>query len=432
MIDIALVRKDPEHIKKIAEQKKTSVDIDRLLELDTQRKELQNTVDLLNAERNKIADANKGKKPEVAQIEEGKRLRAELDTHEKTLNELVIEYIALLESIPNIPSEDTPVGPDDSGNQELRKHGEPRQFSFTPKSHWELGKALDVIDSERAAKVSGSRFTYLKGHLVQLEFALINLVMSLLTDEKVLSEIIDKNNLTVSPKPFIPVLPPLLIKPDPFHKMARLEPKDERYHIPSDDLYLIGSAEHALGAMHMNETFKEEELPRRYLGFSPAFRREAGSYGKDMQGILRLHQFDKLEMESFSTAEDGLAEQNFFVAIQEHIMQLLELPYRVVAVCTGDMGGPDARQLDIETWLPSENRYRETHSADFVTDYQSRRLKTKVKRKSGKPELVHMNDATALALGRTMIAVMENYQQEDGSITVPTVLKNYLQFAALK
>jgi len=183
-----------------------------------------------------------------------------------------------------------------------------------------------------------------------------------------------------------------------------------------------------LGAMHMNETFEEADLPRRYLGFSPAFRREAGSYGKDVQGILRMHQFDKLEMESFCVAEQSTEEQNFFVALQEHIMQTLELPYRVMMVCTGDMGGPDARQVDIETWVPSENRYRETHSADLVTDYQSRRLKTKVKRKNGRLELVHMNDATALAMGRTIITIMENYQQEDGSVIIPKALHPYLPF----
>ena len=202
--------------------------------------------------------------------------------------------------------------------------------------------------------------------------------------------------------------------------------KEERYYLQQDDLYLVGSAEHTLGPLHMDETLPEEALPLRYLGFSTAFRREAGSYGKDMKGILRVHQFDKLEMESFTAPEDSLKEQNFFVAIQEYLMQGLELPYQVVAVCTGDMGKPDARQIDIETWLPGQEKYRETHSADLMQDFQARRLNIKVKRKDGKIEFAHMNDATAFAIGRTLIAILENYQQKDGSVKMPRVLQGYV------
>lgn len=207
--------------------------------------------------------------------------------------------------------------------------------------------------------------------------------------------------------------------------MARLEPKDERYYVQSDDLYLVGSAEHTLGPLHMDKVLKEEELPVRYIGYSTAFRREAGSYGKDMKGILRVHQFDKLEMESFSLPEDSVNEQNFFVAIQEYLMQELKVPYRVVQICTGDMGGPDARQIDIECWMPGQNRYRETHTSDLMTDYQARRLNTKVKRKNG-TEFVHMNDATAIAVGRTIIAIMENYQTENGTVKIPKALQKYM------
>ena len=190
-----------------------------------------------------------------------------------------------------------------------------------------------------------------------------------------------------------------------------------------DNLYLIGSAEHTLGAMHMDQTFFEQNLPLRYIGFSTSFRREAGSYGKDTKGILRVHQFDKIEMESFTIPEDSKIEQDFFVAIQEYLMKSLEIPYQVVMICTGDMGTPDARQLDIEAWLPGQNKYRETHTSDLMTDYQARRLNTKVKLKSGKTEFVHMNDATAFAIGRTLIAILENYQQKDGSVLVPKVLQ---------
>ena len=201
--------------------------------------------------------------------------------------------------------------------------------------------------------------------------------------------------------------------------MARLSPETEieRYAIERDNQYLIGSAEHTLGPIHMDTTFNEKDLPLRYFAFTPAFRREAGSYGKDTKGILRQHQFDKLEMESFSTPEQGLAEQE--------LMQALEIPYQVVAICTGDMGGPDFRQMDIESWMPGQGKYRETHTSDYMTDYQSRRLNTRVRTKNG-TEFVHMNDATAFAMGRTIIAILENYQNEDGSINIPSVLQKWM------
>ncbi len=238
--------------------------------------------------------------------------------------------------------------------------------------------------------------------------------------------------LNVSAKPFVPVIPPLFIKADVFQKMARLEPRDERYHIASDDAYLIGSAEHTLGPLHMGEVLKESDLPLRYVAYTPAFRREAGSYGKDVKGILRQHQFDKIEMESFSLAETSQTEQDFFVAIQEHFMQQLNLPYQVLITCTGDMGDPDSRHLDLETWMPGQGKYRETHSADLMTDYQTRRLGTKVKRGDAKSEFVHTNDATAMAMGRLLIAILENNQQEDGSVVVPEILRPFLGKDVLK
>jgi seryl-tRNA synthetase len=208
--------------------------------------------------------------------------------------------------------------------------------------------------------------------------------------------------------------------------MGRLEPKDDRYYIESDDLYLIGSAEHTLGPIHMNETLDENELPIRYLGFSTSFRREAGTYGKDTRGILRLHQFDKLEMESFSSPQNSLEEQKFFIAIQEYLMSSLGLSYQLVLKCTADMGDPDFRAIDVETWMPGQNSFRETHTSDLMNDYQSRQLKTKVKNKDGQIELVHTNDATAFATGRVIIAIMENYQQADGSIIVPEALVPFM------
>ena len=262
--------------------------------------------------------------------------------------------------------------------------------------------------------------------MVLLEFALMQFGFKVLGDKKILKKIADKVKPGYSPKPFVPVIPPVLIKPEVFQRMARLEPTEERYYIPSDNLYLIGSAEHTLGPLHMDETLKESELPIRYVGFSTAFRREAGSYGKDVKGILRVHQFDKLEMESFTLPEDSFKEQEFIVGVQEYLMQSLELPYQIIICSTGDQGGPDFRHLDLETWMPAQNKYRETHSADLMNDYQSRRLGTKVKRENGETQFVHMNDATAFAIGRTLIAILENYQTKDGKIEVPKVLQEYV------
>jgi seryl-tRNA synthetase len=417
MLDIKFIRENPELVQKQALNKKVEVNITELLDLDNHVRSLKQTVSELNQKRNEAAK-NKD-------IDVGKGLKLELSEVEGQLKEVESKFLTLLNLIPNMPSDDTPVGPGEESNVVLRKSGEPTKFDFVPKAHWDLGQALDIIDNERAAKVSGARFTYLKGEVALLEYALLHYGLSILTSREKLAEIIAKNNLKVKDTPFIPVVPPTMIKPDVFSRMARLEPSEERYHIPSDDMYLIGSAEHTLGAMHIDEVLPEEKLPLRYAGFSVSFRREAGSYGKDTKGILRMHQFDKLEVESFTLPEDGLAEQDFLVAIQEYLMSSLGLPYQVVAVSTGDMGGPDHRQIDIETWMPGQDKYRETHSADYNTDYQSRRLNTRVKRTNGM-EFVHMNDATVFSMNRPIIAIMENYQQADGSIKIPEALRPFM------
>jgi seryl-tRNA synthetase len=308
----------------------------------------------------------------------------------------------------------------------VREWGEKRNFSFTPKAHWDIGLDLGIIDSEKAAEVSGARFTYLKGDLAMMQYAILQFVYGILTSRDELEKIISSAGLSIEPKPFVPVVVPLMMRSQVMNRMARLDPIDDRYYFEKDDVVFIGSAEHTLGPLHMDETLAEESLPRRYVAFSPAFRREAGAAGKDTRGILRLHQFDKIEMESFTKPEDGFAEQDFFVALQETIMQRLNIPYQVMIVSTGDMGFPDQRQFDINSWMPGQNAYRETHTSDYMGGFQARRLMTKVKRADGKSEPVHMNDATAVAIGRTLIAILENYQNEDGSVTIPEVLRTYI------
>jgi seryl-tRNA synthetase len=431
MLDIAFIREHAELVKEVAKNKRVNVDIDGLLTLDGQRKELQQKLDSVNQQKNELAAGKQGKPSEEA-MATGRKLKEEAAAVEAELKEVEASYYHLLEQVPNVYSKDTPVGPDESANVVLRIWGEKPTFDFKPLAHWELGKKLGIIDSERAAKVSGSRFTYLKGPLAQLEFALIQFVLSQVTNKDRLQEIITKARLDdVVATPFIPIIPPVFMRTEVMQRMARLEPREDRYLFEEDGLVLVGSAEHTIGSMYMDEVLDEKTLPLRYLGFSTAFRREAGSYGKDVRGILRMHQFDKLEMESFSTPENALGEHHLLVAIQEHLVQALGIHHRVVQNATGDMGKPNARQIDIECWLPGENNYRETHSADYVSDYQARRLKTRLKRTTGGTELVHMNDATALAIGRSLIALMENNQQADGSITIPAGLHPYLPFTTI-
>lgn len=423
MLDIKFIRENPDLIKDAVCKKGVKFDVDQLLAVDKRRKHV---LQELEAKRAKQNAGSRGGPKAPTELEVLKKLKEEIKILEEEIKHIEKEFDELMLQVPNIPSDDTPVGADASSNVVVKEVGKKLVFDFKPKEHWQLGQELDVIDIERASRVSGARFAYLKRALGLMQFALLQHALSLFTDESLLKKIVKKAGLKVSSKPFIPVIPPVFIKPEVMQKMARLEPKDERYHIPSDDLYLIGSAEHTMGAMHMDETFTEKELPIRYIGYSTSFRREAGSYGQDTKGILRLHQFDKLEMESFCLPEDSTQEQDFFVAIQEYLMQSLGLPYRVVKICTGDMGKPDARQIDIETWMPGQDKYRETHTADLMTDYQARRLNTKIRRPNGKTEFAHMNDATAFAIGRTIIAIMENYQTKKGTVLVPKVLKKWM------
>jgi len=419
MLDIKFIRDNKDIVAQALKNKNASadIDLDQLLVLADQQKEARQNLDDLNAKRNEAAKAQN--------IEEGKRLKEEASALEAKLSEVEKAFLTMMLKIPNIPSADTPVGPDESGNKVIRQWGEPKKFSFEPKAHWDLGKDLDIIDSERAGNVAGSRFTYIKGGLARLQFALVQFGLDVLTSEDTLKTIAEEANLEVSTQPFVPVIPPAMVKPAVLNRMARLEPREDRYYLEQDDLFLAGSAEHTIGSMHMDEVLDDAQLPLRYIGYSTSFRREAGSYGKDTKGILRQHQFDKMEMESFTKPEDALREQNFLVAIQEYMMRRLGLPHQVVLVCTGDMGAPDYRQMDIETWMPGQDTYRETHSSDYVASYQPRRLNTRYKNADGKLEFVHMNDATLFAMGRTLLAIMENYQNADGSITVPDALKPY-------
>ncbi len=432
MLDIKFIRQNPEIVKEGCQKKQVKVDVEKLLEVDKKRREALKKLESLRAEQNrqsylisKAVDPTK-RDERIALVSQ---MKADIRGYENYLKKITPEYEKLLRQIPNLPLEDVPVGQDERNNvvvREVAASGEPRppgrgkkpKFNFKPKDHLELGESLKIIDVKRAAKASGSRFGYLKREAVLLEFALVNLALEVTTKEG-----------------FIPVVPPVLIKPDAMRGMGYIDTKEdlaERYFLEKDQLFLIGTAEQSIGPLHQGDVFDEKELPKRAVAFSTCFREEAGSYGKDTRGILRVHQFDKVEMFSFSRPEDSKKELKFFLKMAEELMQSLKLPYRIVQVCTGDLARPSAATFDLEAWMPGQNKYRETHSFSNCTDFQARRLNIRYRNsKTKKLEFVYTLNGTAFAVGRTLIAIIENYQRKDGTIAVPKVLQKYTKFTKI-
>ncbi len=408
MLDIKFIRENPEKVKKGCQNKQVKVDIDQVLNFDKKRRELLQKIETLRAEQNKLGKDK---------IKQAKTIKTELKKTEPKLKKIKKEYQSLMLQIPNLPLTKVPIGKDEKNNIVIRKVGEKPKFNFQPKDYLEIAEKLDLIDIKRAAKISGSRFGFLKNEAALLEFALINFTLDFLTK-----------------KGFALIIPPVLLKKEIAKGTGYFEAADEAeaYFIPSDDLYLIGTSEQSLLTMHSDEIFKEKELPRRYLGFSTCFRREAGAYGKDTKGILRVHQFDKLEMFSFCVPEESEKEHQFFLKLEEELMIALKIPYRIVQICTGDLGFPSATTYDIETWMPGQDQYRETHSTSNCTDFQTRRLNIRYRDKSNKINFIHTVNGTAIAIPRILIAIIENYQQKDGSVLIPKVLQKYLGFKEIK
>ncbi len=426
MLDINFIRQNADKVAQAAADKGYRVDIGQLLALDQNRRELTGQIESLRRQRNQLAEqSGKNAKPGQDKIIQGKQLKSRMAELEDRLSAVNQQYWQLLKDVPNMPADDVPVGASEDDNQVTKTVGETTRFDFTPKTHWEIGEQRGWIDKQRAAKVAGSRFAYLKGDLVLLQWAMMRFGLGVLTDEAVLRQIISQNGLSVPSKPFVPVLPPAMARTEVYEATGRLSGGEMTYKLEDDDLWLNASAEHTLCPMYMDEIVAEADLPLRFVGYTTAFRREAGTYGKDVEGILRLHQFDKLEMESFTVGEASYQEHLFMIAVQEYLMSRLGLPYRVVLKCTADIGKPNARGVDIDVWLPGQNRYRETHTADLITDYQARRLNTRVRRANGRLELVHTNDATAFSQ-RPLIAILENYQTADGRVGVPEALRPFM------
>ncbi|MBT9165253.1 MAG: Serine--tRNA ligase [candidate division WS2 bacterium] len=414
MIDIKLIREKPELIKEGIRKKQGSVDIDLIIHKDRERKDLLVELENLRAEQGRASREIATLEGEIKaiRIKEMKELADRLKTKEPELKKIDEEINSLIMQIPNLPLEEVPEGKDESENVVIKSWGEPVKHSFKVKDHLALGKDLDLIDVERASRISGSRFYYLKREAVLLEFALVNYALEILNKEK-----------------FIPVVPPVLAREDIFVSMGYLPQLDqEMYKTTLDDMRLVATSEHTLGPLHMDEILEIKELPLRYAGFSTCFRREAGSYGKDVKGIFRVHQFDKVEMFTFCQQESSSEEHELMLNLEEQIVQGLKLPYQVVLICTGDLGVPAAKKYDIECWLPSQERYRETHSTSNCIDFQARRLNIRYRVGKNKVEFVHTLNGTAVAIGRTLIAIMENYQLADGSIVVPEVLRKYTGF----
>ena len=428
MLDIKIIRNNPDLVKNAVEKKKTWADIDRFLKINSRLVELRQELDSLRSIKNKVSKkiptlSWEEKEKVLIEMKEVSNKTKKLESEQSLLEK---EFKEIHKKIPNLISEEVPVWKDEEDNIVIKKVWDLKNYDFEVKDHHDLWESLDLIDKKKASEVTWARFYYLKWDLVLLEYALINFTFSVLTSEEKLRGIIKENNLSVSSKPFVPIIPPLMVNYETMEKMWRLHPMDDRYCHPEDNQVLIGSAEHALGPIHMNETLKEADLPKRYFANTPAFRREAGTYWKDARGIFRVHQFNKIEMESFTVPENWLEEQKFIVAIQEYLVKSLWLPYQLINICTWDMWKPDYRQFDIETYFPWQKAYRETHTSDYMTDFQSYSLNTKIERKDGRKEYVHMNDATAFALWRIMAAIMENNQTSDWFIKVPDVLISFM------
>ncbi len=419
MLDVKFIIENPGLIKQGAARKHKKVNVDKIVELYEKRSEKLQKLEELRARQNEVSThIPKAKDEEKAQLlAEMAKVKGETKILEPEIAELETEIDSLALNVPNPPLDSVPDGTEED-NKGFKTHGEKPKFNFTPKDHIELGKSLDIIDIERGTRTSGARFYYLKNEAVLLEFAIV---------QHVLHKLVAKG--------FKPVIPPVLVKEEAMFATGFFPAdRNEIYHVnpktaenpENDDLYLVGTSEVPLNMLHYTEILPEEDLPIRYCGFSACFRREAGSYGKDTAGIIRVHQFDKIEMFSFCNPEKSEEEHELIRSIEEEIMSELGFHYQVVNICAGDLGAPAAKKYDIEVWIPTQEKFRELTSCSNCTDFQARRSKIRHKNAQGKNEYLHTLNGTAVAIARTLVAILENYQNEDGSVTIPEVLQPYM------
>ncbi len=416
MLDLKFVRSHLEEIRRMMKERGYDLDLSRFETLDRDRRRILSDLEELRHRRNRVNTriAEMKKKGEDASdiIAEMKQVSSDIKEMEKTLPGIVRELNDLLMVIPNIPHESVPVGSDESDNPVVRSWGDIREMPFDPQAHWDLGENLGILDFGRAAKLAGARFALYTGAGALMERALINFMLDVHTTEHGYRE----------------VLPPFMVNAECMTGTGQL-PKFEEdlFKIKGWDHYLVPTAEVPVTNIHRDEILSEEDLPILYVAYTPCFRSEAGSYGKDTRGLIRQHQFNKVELVKFSKPEDSYDELEKLTRNAEEILRRLELPYRVVSLCTGDLGFSAAKTYDLEVWLPGQNLYREISSCSNFEDFQARRAGIRFKRKGAKgTELVHTLNGSGLAVGRTFVAVLENYQQEDGSIVVPDCLRSYM------
>jgi seryl-tRNA synthetase len=415
MLDARYIRENIEEVEQRLKTRGPQVSLGNFRELDERRRTLLQEVESLKAVRNSASDEiakAKDKSAMAGRIAEMREISQKIKVQDDELKQLEEELSMLLLTIPNLPHPTTPIGASEEENQEVRKWGEPTAFNFAPKPHWELGEQLDILDFERGAKLTGSRFTLYKGLGARLERALINFMLDLHTGE---------HN-------YIEMLPPFMVNRESMTGTGQL-PKfeDDLFRLEGVDYFLIPTAEVPVTNIHRNEILRNEDLPLRYTAYTPCFRKEAGSYGKDVRGLIRQHQFNKVELVKFVTPDKSYEELEHLLSNAEEVLKRLKLPYRVMALCTGDIGFSSAKTYDIEVWLPGQATYREISSCSNFEDYQSRRSAIRFRRdEKAKPEFVHTLNGSGLAVGRTLVAILENYQQEDGSVVIPEALRPYM------
>ncbi|MFZ8863844.1 MAG: serine--tRNA ligase [Thermocrinis sp.] len=422
MLDIELLRKNPEFVKERLRLRKEDYPrlVDEALRLDEERRSILRELEALRAERNALSKEigkRKSKGEQTTELEgKVKEIKEKIEGLEDKLSKVEEQLKRVMLSIPNIPHQSVPVGKDETENVEVRRWGVPRDFDFEPKAHYEIGEALGILDFERGASLSGSRFTVMWGWGAKLERALINFMLDFHTS-----------------RGYKEVWVPHLVKPEILEGTGQL-PKFEEdlYFCERDGMYLIPTAEVPLTNLFRDTILEEKDLPIYLTAYTPCYRREAGAYGKDIRGIIRQHQFDKVELVKIVHPDTSDQELEKLTADAEEILRLLGLPYRVVALCTGDLGFASAKTYDIEVWFPSQNKYREISSCSNCTDFQARRMNTRFKDSQGRKRFVHTLNGSGLAVGRTLAAILENYQQKDGSVVVPEVLRDYLKTEVIK
>lgn len=422
MLDIHYIREHADEIKTACQEKQLDPKVvEQVLEADERRRKLQVTVDELRKQSNEHARLMKetvqtGSKPSAADIEKGKTIKLQLKEVEPTLKEVEEEFQRLMMFVPNVPAQDVPVGPDESGNEVARQVGTLPTFDFTPKAHQELMEDLDLLDTKRAVRIGGFRSYFLRNEAVLLEQALLQYALQKLVAEG-----------------FEAMTAPVLVNEETMWGTGYFPWGNEDHYKTQDDQYLAGTAEVALTAFRAGETLTEKDLPVKMVGISPCFRREVGSYGKDTQGVIRVHQFNKVEQVVYTIADEEHTRDwhEKMTGYSEQLLKDLELPYQVLRMCTGDMGAGQRKKYDIETWFPAQNKYRETHSASYFNAFQARRLNIKYRATDGSLKHVYTLNNTMAASPRLLAAIIENYQQKDGSITVPTVLQPLTGFSEI-